>query len=253
MRSYWQCFPHSATVPAMMGHSHALSGVVGWMAVVPLVQGTEFLGLSFHLGPGEIIAGSLVCAGAALLPDIDHKSATVTKTYGKITETLSDMVGFLFGGHRMGTHSLFFAVLMGVLVQVLALWSEMAVQVFVFLLIGIALQGLGFGLDKNRVASGIINALATAAITLALYASGVNYSWLGLAVAFGVILHFLGDMITKMGVPIFWPFWKKRIGQKVGFVTDGPVEKKVVTPLLTVGIIVGSLYLFDWPTLLPDR
>ncbi|MFD6099700.1 metal-dependent hydrolase [Nocardiopsis flavescens] len=236
----------------MMGHSHALSGVVGWMAVVPLVQGTQFLGLDFNLGPSEIIAGSLVCAGAALLPDVDHKSATVTKTYGKVTEMLSDMLSFLFGGHRMGTHSFFFAVLMGVLVQLLALWSELAVQIFVFLLIGIALQGLGFGLDKNRTASGIINALATAAITLALYSAGTNYTWLGLAVAFGVVLHFFGDMVTKMGVPIFWPFWKKRIGQNKGFKTDGPVEQKVVTPLLTVGIIVGSIYLFDWPALLPD-
>ncbi|MBR8740664.1 metal-dependent hydrolase [Nocardiopsis sp. MG754419] len=237
----------------MMGHSHALSGVVGWMAVVPLVQGREFLGLSFELGPGEIVAGSLVCAGAALLPDLDHKSATVTKTYGKVTEILSDIMSWAFGGHRMGTHSFFFAALMGVLVTLLALWSELAVQVFVFLLIGIALQGLGFGLDKNRTASGIINALGTAAITLGLYAAGLNYTWLGLAVAFGVILHFFGDMVTKMGVPVFWPFWKKRIGQGRGFATDGPVEKKVVTPLLTVGIIVGSIYLFDWPTILPQH
>jgi membrane-bound metal-dependent hydrolase YbcI (DUF457 family) len=222
------------------------------MAVVPLVQGTEFIGLSFDLGPGEIIAGSLVCAGAALLPDLDHKSATVTKTYGKVTEVLGDIFNWAFGGHRMGTHSFFFAVLMGVVVQLLALWSELAVQVFVFLLIGIALQGLGFGLDKNKAASGIINAMATAAITLTLYAAQVNYTWLGLAVAFGVILHFFGDMITKMGVPMFWPFWKKRIGQDKGFKTNGPVEQKVVTPLLTIGVVILCVYLFDWPTLLPE-
>ncbi|MFV2194610.1 metal-dependent hydrolase [Nocardiopsis sp. LOL_012] len=234
----------------MMGHSHALSGVVGWMAVVPLIQGKEFYWLSFDLGPGEIVAGALVCAGAALLPDLDHKSATVTKTYGKVTETLSGMLGFLFGGHRNGTHSFLFALIMGVIVQLLALWSELAVQVFVFLLIGVALQGLGFGLEKNRAASGIINALATAAITLALFTIGTNYTWLGLAVAFGCILHFIGDMITKMGVPLFWPFWKKKIGQNMGFVTDGPVEKKFITPLLTTGVIVYSIYLFDWPALL---
>lgn len=237
----------------MMGHSHALSGVVGGMAVAAAVQDREILGLTFDLGPGEIIAGSLVCAGAALLPDVDHKSATVTKTYGKVTEVLSDMLNFLFGGHRMGTHSFFFAALMGGIVTLLALWSELAVQIFIFLLIGIALQGLGFGLDKNRTASGVINALATAAITLALYATRTDYSWLGLAVALGVILHFFGDMVTKMGVPIFWPFIKKRIGQGHGFATDGPVEQKVVTPLLTIGVVIGSVYLFDWPALLPEH
>lgn len=237
----------------MMGHSHALSGVVGWMAVVPLVQGSEFLGMGFELGPGEIIAGSLVCAGAALLPDLDHKSATITKTYGKVTEVLSDIFNWFFGGHRMGTHSLLFAVLAGALVQSLALWSELAVQVFIFLLVGIALNGLGFGLDKNRTASGVINALGTAGITLALYTSGVNYSWLGLAVAFGCLLHFAGDIVTKMGVPLFWPFNKYMIGKNIGFVTNGPVEQKVVTPLLTTGVILYSLYLFDWPALLPEH
>ena len=103
-----------------------------------------------------------------------------------------------------------------------------------------------------RTASGVINALATAAITLALYSTGTDYSWLGLAVAFGIILHFFGDMVTKMGVPIFWPFYKKRIGQGRGFATDGPVEQKVITPLLTVGVVIGSIYLFDWPALLPE-
>lgn len=237
----------------MMGHSHALSGVVGGMAVAAAVQDREIFGLTLELGPGEIIAGSLVCAGAALLPDVDHRSATVTKTYGKVTEILSDMLNFLFGGHRMGTHSFFFAALMGIVVTLLAWWSELAVQIFVFLLIGIALQGLGFGLDKNRTASGVINALATAAITLALYAAGTDYSWLGMAVAFGVILHFFGDMVTKMGVPIFWPLYRKHIGQGKGFATDGPFEKKVVTPLLTVGVVIGSVYLFDWPEILPDH
>src|SRR5699024_6034044 len=62
----------------------------------------------------------------------------------------------------------------------------------------------------------------------------------------------LGDMVTKMGVPIFWPFYKKRIGQGRGFATDGPVEQKVITPLLTVGVVIGSIYLFDWPALLPE-
>ncbi|CAM3701931.1 metal-dependent hydrolase [Nocardiopsis rhodophaea] len=235
----------------MMGHSHALSGVVGWMAIVPVVQGLEFYGVRFDLGPGEIIAGSLVCAGAALLPDLDHKSATITTTYGFFTETLSALLNWVFGGHRNGTHSLLFALLMGAMTQALALWSELAVQIFVFLLVGIALQGLGFGMDKNRAAAGIINALGTAGITLALFTAGTDYSWMGVAVAFGCLLHFIGDIITHMGVPLMWPLSKYRVGQNVGFTTDGPVERKIVTPLLTMAVVLYSFYLFDWPELLP--
>ncbi|GAB3205456.1 metal-dependent hydrolase [Marinactinospora thermotolerans] len=236
----------------MMGHSHALSGVVGWMAIVPLVQGTEILGVRFDLGPGEIIAGSFVCAGAALLPDLDHKSATITQTYGVVTKTLGALLNWLFGGHRNGTHSFLFALIMGVLTQALALWSDMAVQVFVFLLTGIALNGLGFGMDKNRTAAEVINAMGTAGIVLALYTSGVDYSWMGLAVAFGCLLHFAGDMATEMGVPLLWPASKYRFGKNMGFKTDGPIERKVITPLLTIAIVLYSIYLFPWAEMLPE-
>jgi len=236
----------------MMGHSHALSGAVGWMAVVPLLDGTEILGTTFHMGPGEIIAGALVCAGAALIPDLDHKSATITQTYGALTQTLGAFMNWVFGGHRNGTHSLLFAVIMGAIAQSLALWSEMAVQVFVFLLVGIAFNGLGLGLDKNRTAAGVINALLTAGVTLALYSAGTDYAWMGAAVAFGCLLHFVGDMATHMGVPLLWPFTGYRVGQNVGFKTDGKIERNVVTPALTIAIVIYSFYLFDWPELLPE-
>lgn len=234
----------------MMGHSHALSGVVGWMAVVPFLDGAEILGHTLDLGPGEIIAGSLVCAGAALIPDLDHKSATITQTYGVFTQTLGALFNWLFGGHRNGTHSLLFALLMGGAAQALVLWSDLAVQVFIFLLVGIALNGLGYGMQKNRTAAEVINALATAGITLSLYASGVNYTWIGLAVGFGCLLHFAGDMATSMGVPLLWPVWKYRFGQNFGFKTDGPVERKVITPTLTIAIVLLSVYLFPWKEML---
>ncbi|GAA3735743.1 metal-dependent hydrolase [Salinactinospora qingdaonensis] len=235
----------------MMGHSHALSGAVGWMAIVPVVQGQQFFNIHFDLGPGEIIAGSLVCAGAALVPDLDHKNATITQTYGLVTGTLSALFSWIFGGHRNGTHSLLFALLMGGLTQLLALWSELAVQIFVFLLVGIALNGLGFGMDKNRAAAAVLNAMGTAGIVLALYTSGVDYSWMGLAVAFGCLLHFVGDMATHMGVPLFWPISKYRVGQNIGFETDGKIERTVVTPLLSIGVILFSIYLFPWQDILP--
>ncbi|MDA2807911.1 metal-dependent hydrolase [Nocardiopsis suaedae] len=235
----------------MMGHSHALSGAVGWMALVPVLDGTEVLGITFHMGPGEIIAGALVCAGAALVPDLDHKSATITQTYGILTKTLGAFLNWAFGGHRNGTHSLLFALLMGAIAQGTTLWSEMAAQIFVFLLVGIAFNGLGFGMDKNRTASGVINAMVTAGITLALYSAGTDYTWLGAAVALGCLLHFAGDIATHMGVPLLWPFTGYRVGQNVGFKTDGKVERNVVTPALTIAVVLYGFYLFDWPELLP--
>lgn len=237
----------------MMGHSHALSGICGWMAVVPFLDGRDFFGIvQFDLGPGEIVAGSLVCAGAALIPDLDAKSSTITNTYGMFTRGLSVMFNQLFGGHRNGTHSLLFALLMGVMTQALALWSELAVQVFVFLLLGIAFNGLGFGSDKSRLVSEVINAMGTAAVTLALFTSGVNYTWIGVAVVFGCLLHFIGDMATELGVPLLWPVTKYRVGQNIGFTTDSKVERNVVVPAMTIAIVLLALYLFPWPQMLPQ-
>ena len=32
-----------------------------------------------------------------------------------------------------------------------------------------------------------------------------NYWWLGVAATGGILIHILGDMITKMGIPMMWP------------------------------------------------
>ena len=70
--------------------------------------------------------------------------------------------------------------------------------------------------------------------------------------AYGCLLHYLGDIATQMGVPLLWPFWKYRFGQNIGFKTDGPVERKVITPMLTISIVLMSIYLFPWKELIPD-
>lgn len=236
----------------MMGHTHALSGAAGWLALVPVLDGQEFLGATFSLGPGEIVAGALVCAGAALLPDIDHHNSTVTQTYGVVTKLISRVTNWVFGGHRNGTHSLFFAALAGAGAHALGVYSPLAAQFLVFLLIGLALRGLGLGVSKNQVASEIINALITGGIVLSLFVSGVDYSWLGVVVALGCLLHFVGDMLTHMGCPLFWPVSTFRMGQSFGFTTNGKVERLLVTPVLTIAVVLYSIYLFPWPQLLDD-
>ena len=44
------------------------------------------------LTPAEFVAGAIVCAGAAMLPDLDHPSATIAQTFGPITWGLSKAV-----------------------------------------------------------------------------------------------------------------------------------------------------------------
>src|SRR5699024_1553359 len=55
-------------------------------------------------GP-EVLAGTVVAAGAALLPDIDHPSATIARSAGAASKLASSAISSA-AGHRGATHTL---------------------------------------------------------------------------------------------------------------------------------------------------
>jgi membrane-bound metal-dependent hydrolase YbcI (DUF457 family) len=87
----------------MMGRQHVLSGAAAYAATAPAV-GYLLPGLP-TLTPGQMILGMGVCAGAAVLPDIDHPNSGITMTFGPLTKAFSWIVAKASGGHRNGTHS----------------------------------------------------------------------------------------------------------------------------------------------------
>ena len=89
----------------MMGHTHALAGAVAWLGLVPFLAD-----YGMKMTPGEIVAGSVVCAGAALLPDMDHHSGSIANALGPVTKVLCKGVAAISGGHRHATHSLMFVL-----------------------------------------------------------------------------------------------------------------------------------------------
>lgn len=220
----------------MMGHTHALSGCAAWLAAQPILASS-----GHPLETTEIAAGTLICAGSALLPDIDHPSATIAHTYGPVTHVLSKAVHAIAGGHRHATHSLLFVVLAGGITEGIGLLSAAAVQVFVFLLIGLGLRGLGFGVPRKRLSSAVLNAMTTGAIIGGLAVLHVRFDWLGLAVAIGCIAHLVGDCITTEGCPLLWPYGG-RFSLPLVPRTDGRMEHFVVTPLLILVSIGFGLH-----------
>src|SRR3954447_24309977 len=93
----------------MMGHTHALTGAVAWLAAVPLLSDAAVLHeYAVTLSPGQIAAGTIVCAGAGMLPDVDHHSGTIANTFGIVTKLLCRGVEAVTGGHRHATHSFLF-------------------------------------------------------------------------------------------------------------------------------------------------
>jgi membrane-bound metal-dependent hydrolase YbcI (DUF457 family) len=83
----------------MMGSTHAMSGA--------MTAGLAAAAAAFatHLAPWELVLGTAVCAGAAVLPDVDHPNSGVSQTFGPATRGFSFVVRWVSGGHRNGTHS----------------------------------------------------------------------------------------------------------------------------------------------------
>lgn len=116
----------------MMGKGHAASAAVGWLAGWAW---TSLAGLATpHL---DVLAiGGLICAGAGLLPDVDHPESTIAHTAGRTTKAIAHTFGFLGrvvhattkleadrpdeDGHRTITHTIAFAVTAGLVVHVVA-------------------------------------------------------------------------------------------------------------------------------------
>lgn len=231
----------------MMGHSHALSGALVWLAAAPglaaLVPVAEHATV-----PAELLAGALVCAGAAMLPDLDHPKATIAQTFGPVTWVLSRAVNGIAGGHRQATHSLLFCAAAGVGTHLLAQWHTVARDVVVVLMIGLALRALAVGVPGRTLTSAMLNVLLTTALVVIFHSFGVGYGWLGLAVAIGSLAHVVGDCLTERGCPVLWPI-KARwlLPYKIGFKTGKWFEQRFLAPALSVGIVV-LLYL----RLMPD-
>ncbi|MDH2424274.1 metal-dependent hydrolase [Sphaerisporangium sp. TRM90804] len=230
-----------------MGHTHALSGAALWLLVAPGLAALPSAGgfaadvapmVAGVLTPAELIAGTLVCAGAAMLPDLDHPHATIAQTFGPATWVLSKAVNWASGGHRHATHSLFFAVAAGFGAHLLADRLPVGRDVVVVLMIGLALRALGIGVPGKAMTSGFINIGITAGAFIVLYSQGVQYLWLGVAIAVGCLAHVIGDCLTERGCPVLWPLRHRWVlPYRIGLKTGRAVEVKVVGPLLSIVVV----------------
>ncbi|TLK49759.1 metal-dependent hydrolase [Glutamicibacter sp. V16R2B1] len=194
----------------MMGGHHAMSGAAAWLAITTQVDlGPVNLGLGlFEMNQWETLAGAIVCAGAAMLPDADHPSATIARSLPPISNLVTRLVCTISGGHRNGTHSLLGVGAFALLAWVLDKWSihtaglgvvYPGAAVFAVLLISFAVKTMKF---MPALLCWVI-ALAGAAFV------GMNApderSWFFLAVVLGAGVHLLGDMLTIGGVNLLWP------------------------------------------------
>jgi membrane-bound metal-dependent hydrolase YbcI (DUF457 family) len=211
----------------MMGPSHALSGAAAWLAGSWALSYFDH----YHQTPLQVAVGTAVCAGGALLPDFDlsgkvttdQGGATVAHTFGRASlflaeclEKLSlgiyDMTRFKHdpkrhNGHRTFTHTLPFAILVGWLTTLgCTAGGKWAVMGILFFTLGLALRGIfhTWAARFGWIPITLISAGAAYGIYRYLPADR-GYPLIGFAVGVGCVVHLLGDIVTREGVPILWP------------------------------------------------
>lgn len=248
----------------MMGPAHSLSGAMAWLAV-----GLASAAADRPMPAAVLLTGTLICAGAALAPDLDQKQATISRAFGPPSRWLAGFIDKLSaavynasrgrgdrrrsGGHRTLTHTWVWAVLIGAGFSAAAIaWGRWAVLVILFIHMVLAVEGLLWRMA--RVSSDVLVWLlgATSAWILAGWLDqpgngsdwlfpGEAYLWIGLPIVVGAVVHTLGDSLTVSGCPMLWPLSiKGRRWYPLGppnfmrFRAGAWVENKVLMPLFLV-------------------
>lgn len=249
----------------VMGPTHAMSGAAAWLAGAPAV--TALLGRPASTTE-ELFVGAAVCAGCCLLPDIDSPQSTVSRSFGILSQALSHVVnslcaglrnltatradGTISDGHRTVTHTAVFAIAAGVAVSSLvAAFGEPATIAVLFLTLGLAIRGLMGDWAKKQGWIGVtLVSLVGAGLATVVLDDGRLW-WLGAAVTVGIVLHTLGDALTKEGSPLLAPlrirgkgWWEFSTGL-LSFRAGGVVEYGLVAPALTAVALLGALHAVD--------
>lgn len=191
----------------MMGYNHALSGAAAWVAIASSAPSLPTLGL-VEMSPWQLAAGAVVCAGAALLPDTDHHSATIAHSVPTAGPAATTLVGSVSGGHRKGMHSL---------LAVIGCWNlsgwiganPVAGSIAIAALLAFAIKTTG--IVKKWWHAWAFGALAATgfAVLLPQHADWFQPGWFQVCVTVGFAAHIFGDFLTTEGVNWVWPLTVK--------------------------------------------
>lgn len=242
----------------VMGPTHAVSGMAGWLLAAPVV--TTVTGAA--VSPSEMAVCSVVAAGSALLLDIDTSSSTVARSFGLPSQLVARLVSLASrsvyavtrsrrdppatDGHRALTHTLVFAVGLGLFVAAMcAHYGRVAALVVLFVTCGLAVRGL---LAEWATRSGwVITTLVSSGVTwlASIFVAEEAHWLLGVAVGVGCVVHLAGDMITMRACPVLWPLpisgqrWRP-IGPPrfLRIRAGGWVEKSLLLPGLSIAAAV---------------
>lgn len=221
-----------------MGVHHATSGAAAWLAATAALPafGTDV----YPLAPASVLAGAVVCAGAALLPDADQRSSTVANSVPVLGRAVARGIGDATGGHRAGFHTVLAAALVTLLAVLVGRFT-MAVPPLGTVPLGPALATVPLIAFAVR-ARDLVRRRSTAwgvglvAATLVVLLSPDNPTWFPVAVGLGFLAHLAGDLLTVGGVPApTWPLalrpprsWTRTPGLRAIWKRNGAIAVPVL-------------------------
>jgi membrane-bound metal-dependent hydrolase YbcI (DUF457 family) len=225
----------------MMGPTHSASGAAAGIGTALLLASS-----GVAVTPAEAIVFTGVTAGAALLPDLDHPSATIARTFGPVSKAASKLVNTLAGGHRKGTHTLLGVAAMAALAWVLVTFGGKwgALGLF-FVLVTFTLHSWLRPVAQRLGSLGsLVAAVALTGVVAVHFPSAVSAPVLALAVIVGGLAHILGDAVTVSGVPsLLSPLggWRTVhvLPKGLRFTASGPMDRVLLIgfSLLAAGLL----------------
>lgn len=243
----------------VMGPTHAIMGFGAGLLAAEIAPAAVGVTPSIPVA----LTFATITAGASIVSDLDHPSATAARSLGAITGSvawfLHHLSGFIYrhtrtdedsrrdGKHRGITHTVPGALVAGGTVAAAChfggLWGTLAC-LFLFALF--ALRALP---PKEAPGTDCLMALGLAALGYWVLPADRLTAWFGAAVVLGVIVHCIGDGLTEAGVPLGFPlviagqrWYPVRTPAPIRFRAAGPGDR-VVRFLSVCGVLVLLLAL----------
>lgn len=269
---------------AFMGFTHSVSSLALALAAIAFFPTLLFTALGTD-NIWVLVMFVLTATGFVLYPDLDNSRSTVKSTFGIVGDVLS--VVFRSSAlviqtiirkraddaspdpHRGFWHTIPSTLLMGGIIYWLTrIGGEVEIPylgtfewgTFIGFLIALGVMNLMLtGVFKKTMKkvkklagplgtliSFVISALITGMFMMNI-PSDVDMWWLAVACAFGGIVHILGDMFTRAGVPIFWPIiglWRKKMWWKTRFFLTVEAGEGAENTFIAPAFVIISIGLF---------
>jgi membrane-bound metal-dependent hydrolase YbcI (DUF457 family) len=227
-----------------MWRSHMVIGASSWLATQALAGPVTGTALDFR----ERACGAVIAAGGALLCDLDTPTSRLAHSLGPVTRLFARAIGRVFGGHRVGTHSLVFCALVGMF-SALALTQNAVVRLGAVSLTVGQLAALVIAYLAGALIVALLTGLRGAragVLAAGLVALGASTpppaGLVTVALTIGCASHLLADLLTPEGIAPLWPISQHRISLRLITRTGDHRETLVVLTVALVTLAIAGGY-----------